>query len=78
MKPSLPGSMTSSTTRSKDDALRRSSRCERGLAGVDDIGLVAFGLEVEPQAVGEMLLVLDDEDTRLHVHAVPGAVAAAV
>ena len=56
----MPGSMTSRTTRSTGRSSR--DRVERRLAGVDDVGVVAFGFEIEPQAVGEVLLVFDDED----------------
>ena len=61
MKPSLPGSITSRTTTSKT---RRSfsSRIERLLAVARDDRLVALGLEVEAQAVGDVLLVFDDQD----------------
>ena len=54
--------MTSSTTRSNAAVLAAEQPLERGLAGVDDFGLVAFGLEIEPQALGEVQLVFDDED----------------
>ena len=40
------------------------------LAVIDDLGGVAFGLEVEPQAVGKVLLVFDDEDA---LHRASGA-----
>ena len=61
VNPSLPGSITSRTTTSK---IRRSfsSRCERPLAVGRDHRVMAFGFEVEPEAVGDVLLVLDDED----------------
>ena len=39
-------------------------RVERLLAGVDDLGVVALGFEVETQPVGQMLLVFDDQDAR--------------
>ena len=35
---------------------------ERRLAGVYDFGSKAFSLEVEPQPLGKVLLVFDDEN----------------
>ena len=58
----------------EDDQVERRRRLaeqprQRRLAGLDDGGDVALRLEVEAQALGEVLLVLDDED------AVPRVVA---
>ena len=66
VKPSLPGSITSRTTRSKRSR-RDEQLLERRFAGLDDLGLVAFGFEVESQSFGEVLLVLDDEHALLAV-----------
>jgi hypothetical protein len=33
-----------------------------GLAGLDGLHLVAFGFEVEAQALGQVLFVFDNED----------------
>ena len=51
----------------EDDQVERRRRLaeqprQRRLAGLDDVGDVAFRLEVEAQAFGEVLLVFDDED----------------
>src|SRR5262249_12398707 len=60
----------------EDDEVER--RCgladqalDGGLAGLDDRGFVAFGLEVEPQPIGEMLFVLDNQDAGHHWAASP-------
>ena len=59
--PSMPGSMTSSTTTSKRGRVR--FQCfQRGLAGLRHFHLVAFGLQVEAQAVGQVLLVFHYQD----------------
>ena len=58
----MPGSITSSTTSRTADRSPLEQALERGLAGVDDVGGVALGFEVEAQALGEVLLVLDDQD----------------
>ena len=52
--------MTSSTTTS-NVARAASSKFQRGLAGVDDLYLVALRFQVETQTVGQVLLVLYDE-----------------
>jgi hypothetical protein len=39
---------------------------QRALPRIDDIGIVAFGFEVEAQPFGEMLFVFDDEDALRH------------
>src|SRR5262249_33294021 len=48
---------------------------QRGFAGVDHVSVVALGLEVEPQPLGQVLLVFDDEDALGHraPHADAGA-----
>src|SRR5262249_5863951 len=43
---------------------------DRLLSGVDDLGVEAFGLEIEPQAFGEVVLVFDDEDASAHACAI--------
>ena len=45
-----------------EDAALVEQQVERLLAVGRDDGLVAFGLEVEAQAVGDVLLVFDDQD----------------
>ena len=46
---------------------------ERRLAGLDDLDPVSLGLEVEAQPLGQMLLVLDDQDPRrTHARAARG------
>ncbi len=57
--PFIPGSMTSSTSRSKSRCFDESNA---SLARLDIRHLVAFGLEVEPQALGDMQFVFDDQD----------------
>ncbi len=53
--------MTSRTTRSTGSTSAR-MRVDRGLSGLDDFGVVPFGLEIEAKAIREMLFVFDDED----------------
>ena len=71
VKPSLPGSMTSRTTTSNALPLLE-QQLERLLAVARDVGLVPFGLEVEAKAVGDVLLVFDDEDACSSAGRTPG------
>ena len=59
--PSMPGSITSRMTRSKRAGSASELR-QRRFSRVDHVDVVLLGLEVEPQAVGEVLLVFDDQD----------------
>ena len=45
----------------------RQDALERPLAVADDVRFVSVGFEIEAQALGEVLLVLDDQDAR-HRH----------
>ena len=64
-----------------DEIEPRSARAEQSLerafAGLDDLGVVPFGFEVEPQPFGEVQLVFDDEDA-LHVRLPAPSAAASV
>ena len=58
--PSLPGSITSSTTASNDCLFfQQAIECSSPSPRFDG---VAFGFEVEPQAIGEVRFVFDDQD----------------
>ena len=50
-----------------EPAPRVHKRLERAFAGVDDFHFVALGLEIEAQAGGEVLLILNNQDSA-HVY----------
>ncbi len=61
VKPSLPGSMTSSTRRS--NSLRSvSNMSERAFAVADYVNVIALGLKVEFQAARQVLFVFHQQD----------------
>ena len=63
MKPSLPGSMTSSTRTSKAGPPPQ-EQLQRRLAGAHHLHRVAFRLEIEPQSLGQVLLVFHHQYSR--------------
>ena len=52
--------MTSSTTRSKADS-EREEPLEGSFAGVDDLGRVTLGFEIEAEAFRQVLFVFNDQ-----------------
>ena len=62
VKPSLPGSMTSSTTTS-NCAGAGQQPFERGLPGLHHFHLIALGFQIETQALGQVLLVFDYQNS---------------